>query len=116
MKDVIDRFDFFSSSKGYIITRSNDRQKMLGGSAEGGGTRSVGIGRLLLFVYVLFGCGGLSLCQVASNNDTSPDVFIEHCRRECAIYKNMMACGKYKAIKWINNVVQEKVIGFFLRD
>ncbi|OXU27686.1 hypothetical protein TSAR_011616 [Trichomalopsis sarcophagae] len=80
---------------------------MTGRLAEGEGARSVGIGRLLLFIYVLFGCGGLSLCQVASN-DTTPDVFIEHCRKECAIYKNMMACGKYKAIKWINNVVQEK--------
>ena len=66
-------------------------------------------GRLQLFVLVLLNyCGGWALAQ-GTDNGTSTDAFIEECRQECALYRNVMSCGKYQAVRWINDVVQERV-------
>lgn len=60
----------------------------------------------ITIALVLLNSVGTTICQ---NNDNSTDMLLEQCKRECAIEKNVMTCGRYRAIKWINHIVQEKV-------
>ncbi|CAB0030503.1 unnamed protein product [Trichogramma brassicae] len=46
--------------------------------------------------------------QRYSWRDNSTEMLLNRCRRDCAIYRNVMSCGKFKALQWIDNAVKEK--------
>ncbi|XP_014212866.1 uncharacterized protein LOC106642563 [Copidosoma floridanum] len=51
----------------------------------------------------------MAWCQVADNGTSkAPDAFLEQCRRDCAIQRNTVVCDKYRAVRWINDLVQQQ--------
>lgn len=46
--------------------------------------------------------------SIGTNNTTSND-FVERCRRDCVIKRDVVVCGKYRVVRWLHEVVREKV-------
>ncbi|XP_014221847.1 uncharacterized protein LOC106649089 [Trichogramma pretiosum] len=70
-----------------------------------------------VFVVVCY-CGGGVIAEGSGSDDdnqrqyswrdNSTEMLLNRCRRDCAIYRNVMSCGKFKALQWIDNAVKEK--------
>lgn len=41
--------------------------------------------------------------------DNTTDLFVQKCQMECNSKKDIITCGKYKVVKWLNIIVREKV-------
>lgn len=41
--------------------------------------------------------------------DNTTDPFVQKCQTECSLRKDFASCGKYKAARWLNTWVKEKV-------
>lgn len=46
--------------------------------------------------------------------DNTTDLFVQKCEIECNLKKDVITCGKYKVVKWLNTIVREKVCVFCL--
>ncbi|XP_011314647.1 uncharacterized protein [Fopius arisanus] len=45
-------------------------------------------------------------------NDTTPRDFVDRCRRDCIIKRDVVVCGKYRVVRWLHEVVREKELSF----
>lgn len=41
----------------------------------------------------------------SSNNST----YVERCRADCASHKDLISCGKFRVVRWLNDIAREKV-------
>lgn len=41
----------------------------------------------------------------SSNNST----YVEKCRADCASHKDLISCGKFRVVRWLNDIAREKV-------
>lgn len=69
--------------------------------------------------FCLFKCIFLFICINFSygnhlNNTTTRNEFVNQCRRDCIIKRDPVGCGKYRIVKWLHEVVLEKVNTFLL--
>ncbi|XP_015114438.1 uncharacterized protein LOC107039377 isoform X2 [Diachasma alloeum] len=45
-------------------------------------------------------------------NDTTPRDFVDRCRRDCVIKRDVVVCGKYRVVRWLHEVVREKEFSY----
>ena len=73
-----------------------------------------GLDRNIYFIIGLL----MFMCVESSFGDNSTDtnktLFLDQCRRDCAIQKSYMVCGRYKAVKWLHNTIQKDVRFIFI--
>ncbi|KOX80168.1 hypothetical protein WN51_08345 [Melipona quadrifasciata] len=44
--------------------------------------------------------------------DNSTSTFVERCRVDCSLRKDFITCGKYRVVRWLRDVVNEKEFNF----
>ena len=62
------------------------------------------IGVLKCLTFVLLFTQGFSL-KFSGNSSSS---FVERCRRDCAIQRDAVVCGRYRVVRWLQDA-KEKV-------
>lgn len=48
-----------------------------------------------------------STSPFSSNNNNS--TYVERCRADCASHKDLITCGKFRVVRWLNDIAREKV-------
>ncbi|XP_017767746.1 PREDICTED: uncharacterized protein LOC108556245 [Eufriesea mexicana] len=44
--------------------------------------------------------------------DNSTDTFVEKCRVDCTLHKDVIHCGRYRVVRWLYDVVREKEFSY----
>lgn len=44
--------------------------------------------------------------------DNTTSTFVERCRVDCTLKRDLVTCGKFRVVRWLHNVVREKVWRF----
>lgn len=44
-----------------------------------------------------------------SNNNNNNSTYVERCRADCASHKDLISCGKFRVVRWLNDIAMEKV-------
>lgn len=89
-----------------VQERSDSRERSIGTGANGTLLR-----RILKCTILMFLLLGNSSSHII--DESSPNDFVERCRRDCIVKKNVIVCGKYRVVRWLNEVVRQKVAEFF---
>ncbi|XP_054002551.1 uncharacterized protein LOC128889177 [Hylaeus anthracinus] len=75
------------------------------------GYGSRGLGRLATIGWVLL----VILCfppRTVAMFDNSSSTFVERCRMDCSLQKDLVACGKYRVVRWLQDTVRDKEFGY----
>ncbi|KAK1122748.1 hypothetical protein K0M31_009190 [Melipona bicolor] len=79
--------------------------KCLQGSWKLNWFEKIGFGLLVIFY-----CFSRDTFALTLDNSTS--TFVERCRVDCSLRKDFVTCGKYRVVRWLRDVVNEKEFNF----
>ncbi|KAK9296221.1 hypothetical protein QLX08_009719 [Tetragonisca angustula] len=65
----------------------------------------IGFGLLVIFYWFSRDTFALTL-------DNSTSTFVERCRVDCSLRNDFITCGKYRIVRWLRDVVNEKEFNF----
>lgn len=60
-----------------------------------------------LFVIIL--CLSSSASSHIFNSSSGNSTYVERCRADCAVHKDLISCGKFRVVRWLNDIAREKV-------
>lgn len=60
-----------------------------------------------LFVIIL--CLSSSASSHIFNSSSGNSTYVEKCRADCAVHKDLISCGKFRVVRWLNDIAREKV-------
>lgn len=60
---------------------------------------------LLVTIFCLSSTTSTSPFNSNNNNST----YVERCRADCASHKDLITCGKFRVVRWLNDIAREKV-------
>lgn len=59
---------------------------------------------LLVTIFCLSSTTSTSPFNSNNNNST----YVERCRADCASHKDLITCGKFRVVRWLNDIAREK--------
>lgn len=63
--------------------------------------------RISYVLLVTFYCFSKHASVLAFDN--SNNTFVERSRVDCSLRKDIITCGKYEVVRWLHDIVREKV-------
>lgn len=66
-----------------------------------------------LFVVIL--CLSSSASSRIFNSSSGNSTYVDRCRADCAVHKDLISCGKFRVVRWLNDIAREKV-GFLFNS
>lgn len=78
--------------------------KIFGMDHSVGNMRSLSFWIIISAIFMLL----FSECWSLTFSGNSSNVFVEKCRRDCASQKDAVVCGRYRVVRWLQDV-KEKV-------
>ncbi|XP_043266972.1 uncharacterized protein [Venturia canescens] len=88
-----------------VRERSRHWERSIGAGANG--TLLCRVVKCSILMFLLLGHSSSHILDESSPND-----FVERCRRDCIVKKNVIVCGKYRVVRWLNEVVRQKEISY----